>query len=58
MKITIDITPAELKRIENQLAKRVMLLKCGFDSKTIADEILYRVYEATQDENSKTDREA
>ena len=30
MRVTIDITPAELKRIENQLAKRAMLFSCGF----------------------------
>ena len=57
MKVTIDITPTELERIKNQLAKRAMLLKCGFDSMTIEDKILYLVYEASQDENSKADSE-
>lgn len=58
MRVTIDVTPAELERIKSQLAKRAMLCSCGFDSYTLEDEILYRVYKAAQDESSKTDREA
>jgi len=50
MKVTIDITPNELKHIKNLLWKRAAMVKCGMAFTTLEDKILYRVYEAAQDE--------